>query len=62
MPRSSPGGGGGGWAQLQLTDALLCNKFLREKCLTKFLLATCFAADEWKNRKNWNPQKFRATR
>ena len=22
MPRSSPGGGGGGWAQVELTDAL----------------------------------------
>ena len=33
MSRSSPGAG---WVQLELTDALLCNEFFREKCLRKF--------------------------
>ena len=33
MPWGQPEGGGGSWAQVELTDALLRSKFLREKCL-----------------------------
>ena len=62
MPPSSPGGGrlGAGGIDWCITlQWIFAGKMFEEISIYWQLV---FAADGWKNRKNYNPQKFRATR
>ena len=51
-----------------LSTLFLCSEFKSENIYSgenvcgNFYLRELSFADRWKNRKNWNPQKFRATR
>ena len=51
-----------------LNTLFLCSEFKLENIYSgenvcgNFYLRELSFADRWKNRKNWNPQKFRATR